>query len=700
MRLIKLGVALVAITLSISSAQAATSGTLTLSSTTHSENISSTNSSISMQWSALTAGVGAVTYEYVLDGTATQTQTTFNKQIDAQTTTATHYDSADSSLFVDLSAVDDGTYYFHMRGYDDDGPLNGSGVVTFGPIVLDSQPAFAASNAVSPATGSHVNQIALTILGSRFMSGATVDLVNGGTTVALTGVTVVSATEITANVPADTIPATYDVKVTNATPHQKWVTLPSGYQSTNTAPVADVGADATVTIQQGGTGTINLDGTASSDADADDIAYLWTVTAAPAGSALVVDTTTYITSTKAVTVSTAGTYTFSLVVNDGFTNSSAATVTYTVVEQNANNPPDADAGAAQLVASSALVTLSGTGTDVDAGDTLTYAWTVSSEPATSAITLSDATVPGPTFTPTVAGDYVLSLVVHDGTADSNAATVVITVNDAPTADAGTAQTAALTQLVTLDGTASSDPEAAALTYAWSVTSEPAGSAITLSSATASQPTFTPTAVGDYVFSLTVTDPLSQASTAASVTITAVNSFTYNYTFTKNAGTTSVTAIGFILSGTGITTASELAAAISNCDLVSRWDPATQAYISHTPSSPFNDFTLAAGEAYFISVSADSVLALTGALPTITCSLAKNAGTTSVTAIGLRQGAVAGGVSTAAGLATAIGANVDLISRWDPATQAYISHTPSSPFNDFNLSDGDAYFISVTQNTQW
>jgi len=178
-----------------------------------------------------------------------------------------------------------------------------------------------------------------------------------------------------------------------------------------------------------------------------------------------------------------------------------------------------------------------------------------------------------------------------------------------------------------------------------------------------------------------------------------SSFTYNYSFSKNAATTSVTAIGFILTGTGITTADQLAAAVPNSDLVSRWDPATQAYISHTPGSPFNNFSLVAGEAYFISVAANSTLALTGTLPVITYAFVKNAATTSVTAIGLRQGSVAGGTTTADQLATAI-VGSDLVSRWDPATQAYISHTPASPFNNFIVQDGQAYFISVTQNATW
>jgi len=702
MNFIRTGLLLCAVLLS-TPAVAATTGTLVPSSQTHQLNVSSTTSSISMQWTGLTAGAakGALTYEYVLDQTATHTQTTFNTAL-ATPPTATLLNGTLAALNVALVAVPDGTYYFHLRGYDSDGPLSGSGVVNFGPIILNSKPAFAASNPVSPATGGHKNAVSLTISGSKFMAGVAVDLINGTTVVPLTGVTRVSPTSITATVPAGTAQATYGVRVKNPAPWSQSTTLPAAYQSTNTAPVANAGTGATLTIAVTSV-AINLSGSTSSDADGDPLTYLWTVTAAPAGSVVVVNAT-YATATKALTVSTTGTYTFSLMVNDGFTNSTAATVSYVVNQQNVNNPPTANAGPAQLVASNAVVTLTGlNSTDPDANTVLSYAWTIVSQPATSAVALSSAIAAQPTFTPVVSGSYQFQLIVTDNAAiplSSQPASVVITVNNPPTANAGTNRTVAATQLVTLDGTGSTDPENDALTYAWVITSQPGGAGLALSSSIAAKPSFTPSVVGAYVFSLSVTDAVGNVSaTAATVTITVASSFTYNYTFTKNAATTSVTAIGFILSATGITTADQLAAAIPNSDLVSRWDSLTQSYISHTPGSPFNNFSLVAGEAYFISVAANSTLALTGTLPTITYTFVKNIATTSVTAIGLRQGSVAGGTTTADLLATAI-VGSDLVSSWDPATQAYISHTPASPFNNFNLSDSAAYFVSVTQNATW
>ena len=56
----------------------------------------------------------------------------------------------------------------------------------------------------------------------------------------------------------------------------------------------------------------------------------------------------------------------------------------------------------------------------------------------------------------------------------------------------------------LNGTASTDPEGAALTYAW-VLQVPGGSSASLSSATSSQPSFVADVAGSYTATLTVSD---------------------------------------------------------------------------------------------------------------------------------------------------------------------------------------------------
>ncbi|MBT3616116.1 MAG: hypothetical protein HN524_09035, partial [Verrucomicrobia bacterium] len=98
----------------------------------------------------------------------------------------------------------------------------------------------------------------------------------------------------------------------------------------------------------------------------------------------------------------------------------------------ANTVPIANAGSSQSITEGATVTLDGSASDDTDNDTLTYAWAI---PPGSGIALSNSAVAGPTFTaPTVstATDYIFSLVVNDGTANStNTATVTITVNPIP-----------------------------------------------------------------------------------------------------------------------------------------------------------------------------------------------------------------------------------------------------------------------------
>ena len=141
----------------------------------------------------------------------------------------------------------------------------------------------------------------------------------------------------------------------------------------------------------------------------------------------------------------------------------------------------------------------------------------------------------PNFTADADGDYVLKLVVSDGALASAAATVTVTassVNSAPVAKAGANQNVATGDLVTLDGSGSSDADGDALTYLWSFTSKPVGSRAALSVPTAVRPNFTADADGDYVLKLVVSDG-ALASAAATVTVTAS---TVHATVLSNAAT--------------------------------------------------------------------------------------------------------------------------------------------------------------------
>ena len=126
--------------------------------------------------------------------------------------------------------------------------------------------------------------------------------------------------------------------------------------------------------------------------------------------------------------------------------------------------------------------------DVD-GDPVTYSWSLTSKPATSSAVVQHPTTVTPQFTLDAAGTYVVQLLVHDSTVESDPVTVTITtLNSKPVADAGADQSPPVGTTVTLNGTSSSDVDGDTLTYLWAITSKPSGSTATLSDPSAVQPT--------------------------------------------------------------------------------------------------------------------------------------------------------------------------------------------------------------------
>ncbi|ERS12823.1 hypothetical protein Q668_16945 [Alcanivorax sp. PN-3] len=295
----------------------------------------------------------------------------------------------------------------------------------------------------------------------------------------------------------------------------------------NTLPVADAGPDQNVT--EGATVTLN--GSASSDADGDPLSYQWQFVSRPDGSTAALDQPN--SAKPQFDADVEGQYVVRLVVTDEAGGvSDADTVMITV--SKANSIPVADAGANQSVLVDDIVVLDGRNSRDADDDPLSYQWGFVSKPAGSTATLSDTQVVSPTFVADVEGNYVLSLVVNDGEADSASDNVTITaerLNTAPVADAGPDQNVYTGTLVTLDGSGSHDADGDSLTYQWRLVSSPAGSAAALVDATTSAPSFTPDFDGTYVAELKVSDG-EQESPASQVTITAT---TANSVPVANAG---------------------------------------------------------------------------------------------------------------------------------------------------------------------
>lgn len=118
----------------------------------------------------------------------------------------------------------------------------------------------------------------------------------------------------------------------------------------------------------------------------------------------------------------AGTMGINDLVRAGFSLTQAQQI---IVALGENTAPVANAGPDQNVAVDDVVTLTGAGSSDVNGNPLTYAWTLTSKPEGSTAALTGATTVSPTFTADLAGTYVASLVVNDGTVNSAPDTVSV-----------------------------------------------------------------------------------------------------------------------------------------------------------------------------------------------------------------------------------------------------------------------------------
>ncbi len=293
----------------------------------------------------------------------------------------------------------------------------------------------------------------------------------------------------------------------------------------NTPPDCDAGPDLTLILGEEAT----LDGRGTTDVDGDPLTYQWRVVERPSGSTATVSDLTL--PVAGFIPDLTGEYTIRLIVDDG-TDSCRDDTVITVEEEASNTPPDCDAGPDLTVSLGETATLDGRGTvDVD-GDPLTYQWRVIERPSGSTAIISDLTLRVAGFTPDVAGDYTIRLIVDDGT-DTCRDDMELTATDGstgdtggggtgdspPIADAGLPVTICAIDVIDLDGTDSSDPDGDSLSYAWSFASLPAGSILgdgDISGASSARPSFTPDVEGDFILTLEVSD----STTSDTDTVTA------------------------------------------------------------------------------------------------------------------------------------------------------------------------------------
>ena len=339
-----------------------------------------------------------------------------------------------------------------------------------------------------------------------------------GPSVTLSDPAAAQPTFVAPDVGAGGVSLTFSLTVTDEFGLQHSVSCVVNVSFDNAPPTADAGIDQLVNegLQ------VTLDGSNSSDGDGSIASYFWTqtggtpVTLSDPSAAKPVFTTP--------DVGPGGlALTFQLQVTDdgGLQDTDTCIVNVSWV----NLPPTANAGPDQTVNEGDTVTLDGSNSDDLDDGIAAYQWT---QTGGTPVTLSNPSTVMPLFTaPPVGAEggaltFQLTVTDSDGLQDTDTCIVNISwVNLPPTADAGIDQTVAQGVTVTLDGSASSDPEGIISSYLWAQT---AGPAVTLSDPSALQPSFSAPTVGpgggSLTFNLTVTDSGGlQASDTVNVNVT-------------------------------------------------------------------------------------------------------------------------------------------------------------------------------------
>jgi hypothetical protein len=326
---------------------------------------------------------------------------------------------------------------------------------------------------------------------------------------------------------AGTVLAT--VNVPNTGTYQTWqttsttLTLPAGVQTirlqsttqsgwninwfeliggavTNQPPVANAGADQTLTLPTNG---ITLNGSGA-DTDGTITSFAWSQVSGPAVSSFSsasADSTT-------VTGLAQGTYTFRLTITDNL--GATASDDIVVIVNAANHPPVANAGPDQYITLPIdSVALNGSGRDDD-GSVASYSWSKAAGP--DQFTIAHATSGQTAVTNLAQGVYSFRLEVVDNQGAVSVDTVQISVsaalpppNKAPLANAGADQTITLpANSVQLNGTGT-DADGTISAFQWARISGPATYIMT--TLTGASTTVHGLVEGSYQFELTVTDNL-------------------------------------------------------------------------------------------------------------------------------------------------------------------------------------------------
>jgi len=268
--------------------------------------------------------------------------------------------------------------------------------------------------------------------------------------------------------------------------------------ASNIAPVANAGPDQIYKVGS----TVRLNGSNSTDADGDNLTYQWQWIKKPEGSNAIFTSVTE--SKPSFVADVAGIYLLNLTVSDPYIQSEPKIVEFTVIP---NQAPTADAGIDIQSTTGAVVALDGSKSADPDGDKLSFNWSIVSKPEESALSLVSLTNSKPLIQPDVAGEYVIQLLVSDGTNTSASDQVKVTAikNLPPVAIAGEDISTTEHLNVPMDGSQSYDPEGKSLFYQWSFISKPLNSNASIQNSNSGKPIVLTDKEGIYALKLKVSD---------------------------------------------------------------------------------------------------------------------------------------------------------------------------------------------------